>query len=174
MNERSGLGVFTYPATTQANMLIKAGDSANGNDAASVQVVGSNEVTGSSTSGHFCGTQGSYTVYFAAKFSQPFTSSGTWTPSGASAGTRQATAKGPIRTPKLPTAASPAPGTSRSAAPTTLPAAASPATEHPSAPTGPGPVERKGPQSRLQQPGSSGPATGAWVTFDTTAKPRSR
>ena len=171
VNERSGLGVFTYPATTQANMLIKAGDSANGNDAASVQVVGSNEVTGSSTSGHFCGTQGSYTVYFAAKFSQPFTSSGTWTPSGASAGTRQATAKGPIRTPKLPTAASPAPGTSRSAAPTTLPAAASPATEHPSAPTGPGPVERKGPQSRLQQPGSSGPATGAWVTFDTTSQP---
>ena len=171
VNDRSGLGVFTYPATTQANMLIKAGDSANGNDAASVQVAGSNEVTGSSTSGHFCGTQGHYTVYFAAKFDQPFTSSGTWTPSGVNAGAKQAAANGPIKTPKLPTAASPAPGTSRSAAPNTPPAAGSAATEHPAQATGPGPVERKGPQSRLQQPGSSGPATGAWVTFDTTSQP---
>lgn len=30
------------------------------------------------TSGHFCGQPDSYTVYFAARFNRPFTSSGTW------------------------------------------------------------------------------------------------
>jgi putative alpha-1,2-mannosidase len=171
VNDRAGLGVFTYPATTQANLLFKAGDSANGNDAASVQVVGNNEVTGSSTSGHFCGSPGNYMVYFAAKFDQNFTSSGTWTPSGVNAGSDHASTNGPIKTPKLPTAATSAKGTNAKAAPKTLPAAASNRTEHPAKATGPGPVERKGPQSRLQQPNTSGPATGAWVTFDTTANP---
>ncbi len=171
VNDRAGLGVFTYPATTQANLLFKAGDSANGNDAASVQVVGNNEVTGSATSGHFCGTPGNYTVYFAAKFDQNFTSSGTWTPSGVNAGRDHAQTNGPIKTPKLPTAATSAKGTNATSAPKTLPAAGSNATEHPARATGPGPVERKGPQSRLQQPNTSGPATGAWVTFDTTANP---
>jgi putative alpha-1,2-mannosidase len=171
VNDRSGLGVFTYPAGTQANVLIKAGDSANGNDAASVQVAGNNEVTGSSTSGHFCGAQGNYTVYFAAKFDQSFTSSGTWSPSGVNAGSDHASSNGPIKTPKLPSAATPGPATDQKTAPKTLPAAASNATEHPVKTSGPGPVERKGPQSRLQQPNTSGPATGAWVTFDTTANP---
>jgi putative alpha-1,2-mannosidase len=30
------------------------------------------------TSGHFCGQPDSYTVYFAARFNRPFSSSGTW------------------------------------------------------------------------------------------------
>ncbi|HWG13503.1 MAG TPA: GH92 family glycosyl hydrolase [Streptosporangiaceae bacterium] len=171
VNDRAGLGVFTYPATTQANLLFKAGDSANGNDAASVQVVGNKEVTGSSRSGHFCGSQGSYTVYFAAKFDQSFSSSGTWTPSGVNAGSDRASTNGPIRTPELPTAATSAKATDQKSAPKALPAAASAATSDPAKATGPGPVERKGPQSRLQQPDTSGPATGAWVTFDTTANP---
>lgn len=39
---------------------------------------------GQATSGHFCGSPDTYPVYFAARFSQPFSSKGTWrqTPTG--------------------------------------------------------------------------------------------
>ena len=80
---RTGVAQFTYPATTQAQLLVKAADSANGGSAATFQTVGSQEIVGSVTSGHFCGQPNSYTVYFAAKFDRPFAASGTW--GGASA-----------------------------------------------------------------------------------------
>jgi predicted alpha-1,2-mannosidase len=75
---RTGIGTFTYPATTAANMLFKIGDAQSGNTAASISIAGNNEVTGEETAGQFCGSQGTYPVYFAAKFAQPFTSYGTW------------------------------------------------------------------------------------------------
>lgn len=80
---RTGVAQFTYPATTQAQLLVKAADSANGGSAATFETIGNNEITGSVTSGHFCGQPNSYTVYFAAKFDRPFSASGTW--GGASA-----------------------------------------------------------------------------------------
>ncbi|HEV2377950.1 MAG TPA: GH92 family glycosyl hydrolase [Streptosporangiaceae bacterium] len=82
--ERTGLGSFRYPATTSAQMLFKVAGSANGGSAASFTTHGDAEVTGSVTSGHFCGQGNSYTVYFAARFDRPFTASGTW--GGSSAG----------------------------------------------------------------------------------------
>jgi predicted alpha-1,2-mannosidase len=75
---RTGIGTFTYPSTTAANMLFKIGDSQSGNTAADIRVVGDDEVTGEETAGQFCGSQGTYPVYFAAKFAQPFSSYGTW------------------------------------------------------------------------------------------------
>jgi predicted alpha-1,2-mannosidase len=75
---RTGIGTFTYPATTAANMLFKIGDSESGNTSASISIAGNNEVTGEETAGQFCGSQGTYPVYFAAKFAQPFKSYGTW------------------------------------------------------------------------------------------------
>ncbi|TJZ94312.1 GH92 family glycosyl hydrolase, partial [Actinacidiphila oryziradicis] len=75
---RTGIGRFTYPSTTAANMLFKMGDSQSGNQAANVQVVGDNEVTGTETAGQFCGTPGTYPVHFVATFSRPFSSYGTW------------------------------------------------------------------------------------------------
>jgi predicted alpha-1,2-mannosidase len=80
---RTGVAQFTYPASTQAQLLVKAADSANGGSAATFQAVGNAEIVGSVTSGHFCGQPNSYTVYFAAKFDRPFAASGTW--GGASA-----------------------------------------------------------------------------------------
>ena len=74
----TGLGSFTYPATTQAQMLVKVADSAAGGSGATFQTSGDREITGAVTSGHFCGQTNSYTVYFAARFNQPFTASGTW------------------------------------------------------------------------------------------------
>lgn len=75
---RTGISQFTYPRTTQASLLFKTSDSAAGVSQASVATVGRTMVTGSVTSGGFCGTGSSYTLYFAASFNRPFTAEGTW------------------------------------------------------------------------------------------------
>ncbi len=78
VTDRTGLARFTYPATAQARLLVKVADSAAGGSSATFQTVGDHEITGSVTSGHFCGQPNSYTVYFAARFDRPFTASGSW------------------------------------------------------------------------------------------------
>jgi predicted alpha-1,2-mannosidase len=85
---RAGLGRFTYPAGSASNMLIKLGSSAARDRAAAAQVVGHDRVAGSATSGEFCGNHDRYTVYFAAQFSQPFTSHGTWNGTDSHSGAR--------------------------------------------------------------------------------------
>src|SRR5437764_10016818 len=72
---RTGVARLTYPSGSQASLLVKLLDSANGTDAASAAVVSSTEVTGSATSGHFCGAGDRYTVFFDLVFDHPFTSS---------------------------------------------------------------------------------------------------
>jgi predicted alpha-1,2-mannosidase len=78
----TSMGRFTYPATDQAGFLIKLHDSQNGEGAPSTATVsGDNEVSGSETSGNFCGEanndgqQQEYTVHFDITFDQPFTAS---------------------------------------------------------------------------------------------------
>ncbi|HEX4404531.1 MAG TPA: GH92 family glycosyl hydrolase, partial [Polyangia bacterium] len=72
----SAMARFTFPATNDANLLFKLQDSANGNyGAASAAIVGDREVTGSTSSGGFCGTGQPYTLYFDVVFDQPFTAS---------------------------------------------------------------------------------------------------
>ncbi len=84
----TAMGQFTFPSTTAADFLIKLRDSQNGDSADSAQIVGNNEVTGSDTSGNFCGETNNdgqvqqYTVHFDIVFSQPFTSSQVITASG--------------------------------------------------------------------------------------------
>jgi len=76
---RSGFGRFTYPATSAASMIINTGGSAMADRAATVAVdPAASEVSGSATSGLFCYQQDWYTVYFAARFSRPFSAYGTW------------------------------------------------------------------------------------------------
>ena len=84
VTDRTGVASFTYPSTAQAQLLIKVADSADGSSAASFNAVGSSEITGAVTSGHFCGQPDSYTIYFAARFDRPFTASGTWGDTGSS------------------------------------------------------------------------------------------
>jgi predicted alpha-1,2-mannosidase len=89
---RTGFGRFTYPATSNAAMLINAGGSANGNTSTGtgIQIIGNNEITGEASSGHFCGGgKNVYTVYFAAQFDQPFVSLGTWQGKALQPGSRQ-------------------------------------------------------------------------------------
>jgi predicted alpha-1,2-mannosidase len=90
VTDRTGVARFTYPAGSQARLLVKVADSANGGSAATFQAVGDREITGSVTSGHFCGQPDSYTVYFAARFDRPFTATGTWGGASAAQVTRSA------------------------------------------------------------------------------------
>ncbi|NOV01441.1 GH92 family glycosyl hydrolase [Paenibacillus planticolens] len=87
--ERTSIGRFTYPSSTQAMMLINTGINGTGVRDANVNIdKNSSMVTGYVNAGGFCGSKGSggtladntnnYTVYFAAEFSQPFTEVGTY------------------------------------------------------------------------------------------------
>ncbi|MCP9494896.1 MAG: GH92 family glycosyl hydrolase [Pyrinomonadaceae bacterium MAG19_C2-C3] len=75
---RTGFGVFTYPSTPDATMLININRNASGVTDAEAQIIGDNQVTGSVTSGGFCGTRNKYKLYFAAEFDRPFKATGTW------------------------------------------------------------------------------------------------
>jgi predicted alpha-1,2-mannosidase len=74
---RSGMARFTFPSTTQANLVFKLNGSQNGDSATSWNVVSSTEVSGSVTSGHFCGAGFTYTMFFDIVFDQPFATNGT-------------------------------------------------------------------------------------------------
>ena len=86
--EHSSMGRFTFPSTTSAGFDIKLQGSQNPVTADSAQIVGDDEITGSVTSGDFCGESVNdgqsqqYTVYFDITFDQPFTSSQVITESG--------------------------------------------------------------------------------------------
>ncbi len=83
----SGMGRFTYPASTQANMVINLNGSANGNSGSQVMIIGSDEVAGQTTSVIGCGSS-HYTIYFAAQFNRPFTGFGVWNGDTLAAGAR--------------------------------------------------------------------------------------
>lgn len=82
---RTGSGRFTYPEGKPAVMLIRTANSETGSSDARVKIdVVNRTVTGSVTSGNFCGYLGTadrrsyYTLYFAAHFDASFLSTGTW------------------------------------------------------------------------------------------------
>jgi predicted alpha-1,2-mannosidase len=86
----SSMGRFTFPATSQAGLLVKLMDSQNGDFGDSAQVVSNTEISGTDTSGHFCGETNNdgqvqeYTVHFDIVFDHPFTASQIITQSGQS------------------------------------------------------------------------------------------
>jgi predicted alpha-1,2-mannosidase len=77
---RTGMGRFRYPRNGRPALLhVRSGASLAGNSRATIQIGDDNTtITGWATSGGFCSKNNTYTVYFAMKFSQPFTSYGTW------------------------------------------------------------------------------------------------
>ena len=77
---RTGVGRFRYPRNGRAAVFhVRSGASLAGNSRAAIQIREDNTtITGWSTSGGFCSKTNTYTVYFAMKFSQPFTSYGSW------------------------------------------------------------------------------------------------
>jgi predicted alpha-1,2-mannosidase len=88
---RTGFGRFTFPASPHASVLIDAGGSAQPDDEAAVHLdPAGREVTGSASSGLFCGQRPRYKVYFAARFGRAFAASGTWTESNLEPGSEDA------------------------------------------------------------------------------------
>ena len=77
---RTGIGRFSYPHDGRAALFhVRSGSSLAGDSRATIQIGDDNTtITGWATSGGFCDKSNTYTVYFAMKFSQPFTSYGTW------------------------------------------------------------------------------------------------
>ena len=82
---RTGSGRFTYPQGKQAVMFIRTAYSETGSTDAHIHIDPKTKtVTGSVTSGNFCGYIGTadrhsyYTLYFVAHFDTPFSASGTW------------------------------------------------------------------------------------------------
>jgi putative alpha-1,2-mannosidase len=82
---RSGAARFAYPPGTPAAMLVRTSDTQIGSSDAEVLIDGkARTITGSVTSGNFCGylspagRRSYYTLYFAAVFDRPFASTGTW------------------------------------------------------------------------------------------------
>src|SRR5215469_6209738 len=94
---RTGSGRFTYPADKPAVMLVRTANSETGSTDAHIKIDNANRtVSGSVTSGNFCGYIGTvnrrsyYTLYFVAQFDAPFLSTGTWQDSAVRPGTKEA------------------------------------------------------------------------------------
>jgi predicted alpha-1,2-mannosidase len=85
---RTGMADFTFPASTEANLIFKLDDSATPDTATTFNVISDTEVQGSATTGDFCGAGNSYTVYFDMQFSEPFSTSGTFDSAGLQHGAR--------------------------------------------------------------------------------------
>jgi predicted alpha-1,2-mannosidase len=76
---RAGMARFEFPANPHSSVLINAGGSAQADDLAAVEVEpGRREITGTASSGLFCGQRPRYRVYFAAVFDRRFDAYGTW------------------------------------------------------------------------------------------------
>ncbi len=75
---RTGIGRFTFPSTAQANLFLNGASNQAGVTRAHVEVDGNDGLSGSASSGFFCGMPDRYTVYFAARFDRPFRQSGSY------------------------------------------------------------------------------------------------
>ncbi|OIJ64372.1 hypothetical protein WN71_029315 [Streptomyces mangrovisoli] len=74
---RSGMARFTFPSSTQSNLIFKLTGSQNSASNTQFTKVSSTEVSGQVTSGHFCGAGNTYTVYFDMVFDRSFSTQGT-------------------------------------------------------------------------------------------------
>ncbi len=85
--ERSGTARFAFPATGSAGLLVRSSDGLTGSSDASLTIDAAHRtVSGSVTSGNFCGPftgdgilqRSYYTLHFTMQFDQAFTQVGTW------------------------------------------------------------------------------------------------
>ncbi len=75
--QRTGVARLLYPLGRTATLLVNVSGSTNGVSQAQASISG-NTISGFASSGTFCHHADHYTVYFFARFSQFFASSGTW------------------------------------------------------------------------------------------------
>jgi predicted alpha-1,2-mannosidase len=94
---RTGVARFAFPKDKPANLLFRTSDSEVGSSDAAIHVdPGKREVTGSVTSGNFCGylspdrRESYYTLHFVATLDRPFTAGGAWQDAKVTPGARDA------------------------------------------------------------------------------------
>lgn len=91
VTKRTGFGEFIFPKTGEANLMINAGSSVRGAMSnTSINVIGDNQLEGHATARVGCGRE-LYTIYFAAKFGEPFTRFAAWNGSVIQSDVRSAT-----------------------------------------------------------------------------------
>ena len=92
---RAGLGRFSFPASRRgSNILFDVGHNSTDVMDASIEIEGTNKISGSVSSGALChNAPNRYTVYFVAEFDRPFSSFGTW--NGYTVNKNQRSATGP-------------------------------------------------------------------------------
>jgi predicted alpha-1,2-mannosidase len=78
VTDRTGSGVFTYPASPDATLIINPGRNASGVTDAEIEITGESLLSGSVSSGGFCGARNKYRLYFVIMFDRPFKNTGTW------------------------------------------------------------------------------------------------
>ena len=83
---RTGVMRTTFPPAPQANVLLDVARSIEGVHSGGLQIVGDDEVVG--------WAKGRYPVFFSAKFSRPFTATGTWLGSTLTQGGKKVEGKG--------------------------------------------------------------------------------
>lgn len=76
---RAGISTMDFPAGSDGHLVLKLDGSATTVDGTTASVIGTHEVIGSVTTGHFCGqgadVENDYTLHFDLRFRQPFTAS---------------------------------------------------------------------------------------------------
>ncbi|HEX8054494.1 MAG TPA: GH92 family glycosyl hydrolase, partial [Thermoleophilaceae bacterium] len=75
---RAAMQRYTFPPSPQSNVIVDVGRSVEGVHSGQIRFTGPDEISGYS--------EGRYRVYFVAKFSRPFASTGTFKPDGEGAG----------------------------------------------------------------------------------------
>ncbi len=94
---RMGVATFKFPEGEPARVLVRTSDSEVGSTAAETEIdAATGTVTGSVTSGNFCGYIGTedrrpyYTLHFVARFDRPVTETGAWKDDKVSPGAKTA------------------------------------------------------------------------------------
>lgn len=88
VTERTGHGVFTFPSNGDATLVFNLGRNGSGVSESGAVIEGDRRLSGSVTSGNFCGARNKYRLYFVAEFDRPFKATGTWKDSEVSHGSR--------------------------------------------------------------------------------------
>lgn len=79
---RTGMARFTFPSTTQANLVFKLNSAATSTTNIVFTRVSSTEVRGSVQSGHFCADSPTYTLHFTMLFDRAMSTSSTFSGGG--------------------------------------------------------------------------------------------
>ncbi|RJK96110.1 GH92 family glycosyl hydrolase [Vallicoccus soli] len=91
---RTGTARFTFPATTEANVLLNSGQALHAVDSSTVRVVDDRTVETTVVGSGFCQSTEPYTMHFLTRFDRPFAQVGTWAGDEVTAGSRETSGEG--------------------------------------------------------------------------------